>query len=677
MKEPSKATSVGLEQRLLAALVVLLALAVVGFTWVGIRESRSDSLRLLILQGRAFTEALAQAAENAIASESIFDHLVYLRYSEVVRSLPSTDLSQLTDLDLVQLAVSHDLYGAYIFDSSAAVAVGGTARGPQIGPPEFVADEVAQLLANPEDRYTLLLDEGDHGIGPVHYYLEITGDLSRVVLLVADALYFTDALRQTQIGYLARNMAGETGVEYIIYQSTDGIVFASRKMGSLLAIESDPFLVKALESDTIMHRLYRFQEREVLELARPFSSVEYPFGVLRVGLSLEGYYSISSGFDVLMISLAAVLFVLLLVALLYLSSRRKRREISRKYARIKTVTDRIFDEMRTGVAAVQTDGAITLANDAFEGIFGVSGCVGRHWDEVTKEPQLAFGTIHGDHPTSLEKEVSLTVDDVSRTLLVAASPLEPEEGQPSGVVAVVYDITRLRKFERESARKERLSEMGNLAAGVAHEIRNPLNTISIAVQRLAGEFEPIENRTDYEAITTQIKDETKRLNDIITRFLALARGEKQRYRRIRLDELITEVGRFFEPEARQLGIELSVRTDSDLTIEADLDSLKQVFSNLFNNAKEALAGKGGGIVIAAKRRQKSVEILFADTGPGIPAGIREKMFTPYFTTKDGGTGLGLPTVHKIITDLGGEINVRETESGGAAFVISLPRPDRH
>ena len=290
---------------------------------------------------------------------------------------------------------------------------------------------------------------------------------------------------------------------------------------------------------------------------------------------------------------------------------------------------------------------------------------------------MAFGTIHGDHPTSLEKEVSLTVDDVSRTLLVAASPLEPDEGRPSGVVVVVYDITRLRKFERESARKERLSEMGNLAAGVAHEIRNPLNTISIAVQRLAGEFEPIENRTDYEAITTQIRDETKRLNDIITRFLALARGEKRRYRRIRLDELITEIGRFFEPEARQLGIELSVRTDSDLTIEADLDSLKQVFSNLFNNAKEALAGKGGGIVIAAKGRQKSVEILFADTGPGIPVGIREKMFTPYFTTKDGGTGLGLPTVHKIITDLGGEINVRETESGGAAFVISLPSPDRH
>ncbi len=270
MKESAKTTSVGLEQRLLAALVLVLALAVFGFTWVGIRESRSDSLRLLVLQGRAFTEALAQAAENAIASETLFDHLVYLRYSEVIRSLPRTDLSQLTDLDLAQLAASHDLYGAYVFDSSAALVVGGTTRGPQIGPPEFVVDEVAQLLANPEDRYALLLDEGDHGFGPVHYYLEITGDLGRVVLLVADALYLVDALRQTQIGYLARNMAGEVGVEYIIYQATDGIVFASHKTGTLLAIESDPFLNEALESDTIMHRQYSFQEREVLELVRPF-----------------------------------------------------------------------------------------------------------------------------------------------------------------------------------------------------------------------------------------------------------------------------------------------------------------------------------------------------------------------------------------------------------------------
>ncbi|MEA3297386.1 MAG: ATP-binding protein, partial [candidate division Zixibacteria bacterium] len=217
-----------------------------------------------------------------------------------------------------------------------------------------------------------------------------------------------------------------------------------------------------------------------------------------------------------------------------------------------------------------------------------------------------------------------------------------------------------------------LSEMGNLAAGVAHEIRNPLNTISIAAQRLASEFDPGEQRESYRAITSQIRAETKRLNEIITRFLALARGEKKRYQPVRLDKLIAEISRFYEMEARKLGIKLSVDVDPGLTIEADSDSLKQVFSNLFNNSKEALDGEPGAIKITAKSHENSVEIMFSDSGPGIDTNIRDRVFSPYFTTRDGGTGLGLPTVYKIISDLGGEVRVQDSEFRGTAFVITFP-----
>lgn len=657
--------------RFIAALLLALAVVIVLVTGLGIRESRQDSLRLLRMQGVAFTEALAQAAENAMASESNFDQIVHLRYSEIARGVVRRDLPNLTDQLLARTAMEHDLYGLYVLDSNTDIIAGGTGRGTDIQLPSFVFDEAAQLLAQPELKYVMLLDDGELPGTAIHYYLELTNDLRRVVVLVADATFYVEALRKTQIGYLAQNMAKEQGVEYIVYQSTEGIVFASRKIDQLLSIDSDPFLSEALDSDSIRHRIIDFQGRQVMELVRPFSSKDYPFGVLRVGLSLEGYRSVSKGFDRLMIGLAAVMFGLILVGLLYLRSRQRRRELSRRYSRFKTVTDRIFDEMRTGVAVIDHDGVVTMVNDAFERVFGISETTGKSWEQIITEPRLSLATLRSTGDSSQETEVTIERDGDARELLVAASGLESDEA-PAGLVVMVYDITRMKQFERDATRRERLSEMGHLAAGVAHEIRNPLNTISIAAQRLAAEFSPVQQQNDYIAITSQIRTETNRLNNIITRFLALAREEKRRLQAVALDRLLTEQVDFFKPEADRLNIAIVAQVDAGIVVEADPDGLKQVFTNLFNNAKEALAGEPGRVEISAQLTESTVRIRVADSGPGVDDAIKDKIFTPYFTTKDAGTGLGLPTVYKTVTELGGEITVHDSELGGAEFVITLP-----
>ena len=671
MTNKPRARTSTLDQRLLAGLTIVLAVVVFAFTWLSIRGSRSDSLELLVRQGTAFTEALALAAENALASESSFDYLVHLRYNEAVRGLLSLKADSYDNHDLVQLTMAHDFHAIYVFDSSAGPIAGGAARGPEVGPPDFVVDEVSELLSNPERSYTLLLDDGEFPDQPVHYHLQITNDLKHVVIVVADARYYVDALRQTQIGFMAQNMAREQGVEYIVYQSTDGIVFASRKTGSILSIESDPFLSAALESDTITHRLHTFQDLQVLELVRPFSSEDYPFGLLRVGLSLRDYYSVSGGFDRQMILLGVVLFVLLTVALLYIHSRQKRREITRRFTRMKTVTDRIFDEMQTGVAAVDGRGRFSLVNDAFERILGMTDAVGRSWDATMPPAIPRVAEIIAADEGSHETEVEVAVDGKMRVLLVATSLLETPDDRPRGLVAVASDITRLQTFERESARRERWSEMGNLAAGVAHEIRNPLNTISIAAQRLEAEFSPTSDDEEYQNITSRIRAETARLNTIITRFLALARDEKRRFQKLSLDVVIDESVALIRDEAEGLDIKLTAEIHPDLVVEADPDSIKQIISNLYNNAREALNGAPGVMSLTARRENSSVVITFEDSGPGIPENIRNEVFTPYFTTKDGGTGLGLPTIHKLVSEMGGEVEIRESTLGGAAFVITL------
>jgi PAS domain S-box-containing protein len=671
MPQVRRIASTRLEQRFTGAIVIVLALAVLILTWVGIRQSRSDSFELLVLQGRAFTEALAQAAENAISSETFYDHLVHKRYAEIVVDLTEIPLNKVNNQQLAQIAQNHDLFGLFVFAADSNLVAGSIVGGPKIALPEFVTEEVRQLIANPESNYVLLLEEGEKPGEAVHYYLEITNTLDRVVVIIADALYYVNALEQTQIGYLAQKMAREQGVVYIMYQSTEGIIFSSRAPGQILAIDSDPFLSQALESDHIMHRIWEFQNEKVLELVRPFATTKYPFGLLRVGLSLDGFYSVSKGFDRQMVALAGALFVLAAVALLYLNSRRKRQEIAWQYSRIKSVTSKIFDEMRTGVAAVDKDGTITLANDAFEKIFDVSNCIGTQWDNTVGTPDIAFGQIAAAREDAIEKEITLTFDGLTKTLLVAASKFRSEDDEAIGVVMVVYDITRLKEFERQSARRERLSEMGSLAAGVAHEIRNPLNTISIAAQRLASEFASNVDSEEYVTITNQIKVETKRLNEIINKFLALTREEEKKYRVIDLAEFIEETVEFFKPEAEKLKIELSHIVGPGLKVEADPNALKQVFLNLFNNAKEALSGQPGRISIGAQAHDEIVELTFSDSGPGIKKELREKIFTPYFTTKESGTGLGLTTVHKIISDLGGEVRTEESDWGGAKFVITL------
>lgn len=650
---------------------IILAAAVFGVTLVSISQSRQDSMRLLVEQGTAFAEALAQAAENAIESESFFDYLVYLRFHDMVSRLSREKMQDMTEEYLSRRAEDYDLVATYVFSVDSSLLLRAAPHGDQLQPPDFVFDEVYRLIADPEKNYVILLDQGDGPGEAYHYYIEMTNELDRVLVFVDNAHYYLDALRQTQIGYLAQKMARERGVEYILYQSTDGIIFSSRRTGELLAIESDEFLTAALGSDTIQHRMHQFEDDEVLELVRPFSTREYPLGLLRVGLSLRPYFTVSKSFDNQMITLSGLLVVILLVLMLYLNSRHKRRTISDRYREIKSVTDRLFDEMRTGVAALSSDGTITFANGSFADIMGVSDAVGADWNEFIKTPDLTTSSVISSRTGSVEEEVSVRAGGSDRELLVAISRLLTD-GDDGGCVVVVYDISNLKELERRSARRERLSELGDLAAGVAHEIRNPLNTISIASQRLASEFHPSEKQEEYLDFTSQIRAETRRLNDIITRFLALARDRKPQQERVDVSLLIVDWAGLTRPSAEDAGIKIRLELEEGLEIEADPDGVRQVLANLYNNSKEALDGTSGEIAVAGMRVDGGVEISFADNGPGVPEKLRDKLFTPYFTTKDSGTGLGLPTVHRILTECGGEIRLEPADNNGVSWVIRFP-----
>ncbi len=371
------------QRYLLPTALSLIFFSVFILTWYSIDQSRKESLKLLKIQGKAFTEALAQASQSSIESESIYDILLHKRFNEIVLSLES-NRNLLTRERLAAFINDHNLLNIIIYEKSTDSVKELLNGVEKFRLPVSIYEEIQNIFDFPESSYLLLLEQSESLFEASHYYITISYDLKRVYLIVSDALYFVEALKQSQFGYLAQNIARETGVEYIIYQSPEGIIFASRKPGELLAIESDPFLVDALQSDTIVNRMTEFQGTEVLELVRPFATKEFPFGLFRVGMSLNSYKAIMRGYNLQIISISGIISLLVLLIFLFSYNRARRKEISRELSEVKSVTDKLFNEINSGLAVINKSGRVTMANKSMEKILGQSNIEGMKWRDFQK-----------------------------------------------------------------------------------------------------------------------------------------------------------------------------------------------------------------------------------------------------------------------------------------------------
>lgn len=250
-----------------------------------------------------------------------------------------------------------------------------------------------------------------------------------------------------------------------------------------------------------------------------------------------------------------------------------------------------------------------------------------------------------------------------------------------GVMAIFVNQSRhLREAQslREVAeRSQRLASLGDLAAGVAHEVRNPLNAIGVGLQRLRREFAPGESGEEYRRFLALMEGEVKRLDRIVSDFLGLARPVTLAPVRCDPGVLLREVAAFSAEEAARREVHVDVNAAADLPpIQADGDRLRQALLNLIRNAYEAMP-RGGRLILAARPAAlpggtAGVEVSVTDTGEGIPPERTPRIFDPYFTTRAGGTGLGLAIAHRIIEAHGGRIAVESAVGRGSTFRLLLP-----
>lgn len=361
---------------------------------------------------------------------------------------------------------------------------------------------------------------------------------------------------------------------------------------------------------------------------------------------------------------------------------RSLREKEQGLSRLRAFHENIVHSISSGVFTTDEYGRITSFNPAAQEATGYDfqQVQGRHWREVFDwRPNRLDDERTEDVSANIRFDVECKRSDGNRLILgMTLGPLH-ERGEQKGLVGVFKDLTQIRSLEEEMRRKEWLASLGEMSAGMAHEIRNPLGALAGAMQMLRQDLQADE--TSQRLMDIAIR-ETTRLDAIITEFLQYARPPALNLAESDLYKVLAETLDLVQHEARiRRGISIKVVPCSEpLQAQVDRDQMKQVFWNLAVNAFDAMPA-GGELTITAGSRRVDVagrkadviEVSFHDTGEGISKNNLDKIFLPFFTTKQRGSGLGLATVHRIVDLHGGWIKVESQEGRGTRFGVCLPR----
>ena len=332
----------------------------------------------------------------------------------------------------------------------------------------------------------------------------------------------------------------------------------------------------------------------------------------------------------------------------------------------------ILDTLTSGILVIDLEGVVVDINPSAIKLLGVER-ERIHYSQLGLPKPITdfiYRCIESTMPRGPKTEVSITRNGNQLDLELSFSLVRPIGGGILSVLVMVNDVTLINRLQSQSKRNVRLAAMGEMAAELAHEIRNPLGSIKLFSSLLESD---LDQDPDKKNLASQISHGVQVLESIVSNMLTFSANVTPKRSALKVCDLLAQSLPLFEAERLRKEIRLDYHEPpSDLMLMGDEHLLKQVFLNLCNNAIRAME-KGGKLHIRARAGEEFVEILVQDNGIGIPEEQIYKIFDPFYTTFQGGTGLGLSVVNQIIEKHGGAIDVKSKINEGTSFYVSLPR----
>lgn len=588
-------------------------------------SSLKSSKKSLKIKGKTFIETISPSIINSIKFSVEIDK----NLSRELNLLSGVLLEEKTNKGkLLEYSVQFDLFGITVMDNNNIV-INSTLhpKGKKIDENEIIKGMNMEING---DTMFFYKEKGNKK-------LLILKDISSIKLLK----------REYGIKSLLNEISKDPEIEFFLFQSKEGVVFSSKLPERVMDINGDIFLKNVFNSDSVFTREILNKNKKVFEFLKSVEIFGEKEGILRIGFSMDKYTAFVKSFNVFLIIALILIFFYLIVSFAYFNNLRKYTEIREKNEIVKILEgeDNLF------LIIVRGDGKIVFTNQAVQSFLGDSNLKGKN---IFEKDELDIFKIK----KVMEQERELKFEEKIGKRIFAGRTIPVTHGRNKFILGLLADITEI----KETYREEKLSGFTEFLAGLAHEIKNPLNLMALSIKEL-------EEKSDSKVVK-KIEGAYLNLKEKVEEFLLYLRPFGLEKKELNLTEIFKEIEKENSELLKKYGIIFKTE-EKDLKIVSDYKKLKKILGNIIKNSIEAQE-EGGIIEIVIEKINNKIKISISDRGTGIPEDEIEKIFSPFYTKKEKGTGLGLFIVKKLIEDIQGKIEISSKPGFGTTVEIVIP-----
>ena len=665
-------------QGIIILISIIIGIIMIASAYFELKQSREEVYHLLNEHASSLIETVSLSAVNTLNSGYEIEDLIIERLFNnawLIRNLDSLNL--LSKNKLIEIGKKNNLFRINIFDRKGNRVLSNRVPTKDHFHPEGIVnrfEEIEPILTHKTNSLIIGLKEAENSDEQRYAVAIARANNMGAIVINLDAKNFLEFRKKIGIGKIIQEIADNPGIDFIALQDTIGIIAASKSVNDLTPINKSGFLTAALLNNQIYTRTFEFNGKKTYEVVNRFEYEGETLGLFRVGLSLNEVRNVEERMNRRIIIITIVLAMVAVIVLSILFISQNLRTVSREYKSFQTLTGSVLENMGDAVIVLNINMEIILFNKQSEDLFKIKAgeIINKDITDIAAG-RLNFIKEEIEGLSSIKYfEKNIKLNGEKKYLSFSISLNKKEDGAAENYTIVIKDFTSQKLLEEQAERNEKLSAMGKLASGVAHEIRNPINSIGMIAQRLNKEFEPKKDENEYLVITKVLKDEVTRINKIISQFLNYAKPLELQRRNINTKEFFEEVYQLFIDQAKSKYIKFDLLNHQADTVNLDPELIKQSLMNIIQNALD-VAGENGAVSLGYFLQDRLFIMEIKDNGTGISEEYKRKIFDLYFSTKKDGNGLGLSISQKIISQHNGTIEIEDNLPTGTIFKLKIPQ----